>query len=472
MSKLLASLGEAVTASGLKDGMTVSFHHHLRNGDYVLNMVMDAIAKLKIGNLTINASSIFDAHAPLIHHLRSGVVGGLEANYMGSTVGRAVSEGVLNKPVIFRTHGGRPSDIESGKSPIDVAFIAAPSSDSAGNCTGRFGKSACGSLGYAFADAMHAKKVVVVTDNLVDYPLRDYSISEAHVDYVVRVDAIGDPQGIVSGTTRMTRDPVALRIADLATQVISASGFLKDGFSFQTGAGGGSLAVAQNVRNIMREKKIQGSFALGGTTGYLVDMLEAGCFESILDVQCFDLKAVESLRTNPRHVEISASHYASPSAKSCAAEALDVVVLGATQIDCGFNVNVHTDSGGYIIGGSGGHSDVAAGAKLALVIAPLSRARLSIVVEKVLTVTTPGKTVDVLVTQCGIAVNPLRADLRQQLARAGLPLVEIGDLRKMAEETNGIPQKPDLEEKIVGKVLYRDGTVIDGIRQVRRPAGA
>jgi citrate lyase subunit alpha/citrate CoA-transferase len=472
MSKLLSSLEEAITASGLKDGMCVSFHHHLRNGDYVLNIVMDAIAKMKIGNITINASSIHDAHAPVIHHIRSGVVHGIETNYMGPVVGKAISEGVLKKPVIFRTHGGRPSDIESGKSPIDVAFIAAPSSDNKGNCTGTIGKSACGSLGYAFADAMYAKKVVVITDNLVDYPLRDYSISEAYVDYVVRVDAIGDPQGIVSGTTRMTRDPIALRIADLSAKVISASGFLKDGFSFQTGAGGASLAVAQNIQDIMIEKKIRGSFALGGTTGYLVDMLEAGCFESILDVQCFDLKAVESLRTNPRHVEISASHYASPTSKSCAADSLDVVVLGATQIDCNFNVNVHTDSNGYIIGGSGGHSDVAAGAKLALVIAPLSRARLSIVVEKVLTTTTPGKTVDALVTQCGVAVNPLRAELKQQLTEAGLPLVEIEDLRKMAEEINGIPQKPGLEEKVVGKVVYRDGAVIDEILQARRPAGA
>jgi citrate lyase subunit alpha/citrate CoA-transferase len=313
---------------------------------------------------------------------------------------------------------------------------------------------------------MHAKKVVVITDNLVPYPLTDYSISEMYVDYVVQVQAIGDPQGIVSGTTRITRDPIALRIADLTAKVIAASGFLKDGFSFHTGAGGASLAAARNLQQIMLEKKIKGSFALGGTTGYLVDMLESGCFESILDVQCFDLKAVESLRVNPRHREISASHYASPTAKSCAANSLDVVVLGATQIDVDFNVNVHTDSNGYIIGGSGGHSDVAAGAKLALIIAPLSRARLSIVVDKVLTVTTPGATVDALVTQCGVAVNPRQPELKRALKKAGLPLVEIGDLRTMARDINGIPQTMPRGEKIVAQVLYRDGSLIDQIFQV------
>ena len=38
-SKLLPSLAEAIRASGLKDGMTVSFHHHLRNGDKVVCQV-------------------------------------------------------------------------------------------------------------------------------------------------------------------------------------------------------------------------------------------------------------------------------------------------------------------------------------------------------------------------------------------------------------------------------------------------
>lgn len=217
----------------------------------------------------------------------------------------------------------------------------------------------------------------------------------------------------------------------------------------------------------MTREGIKGSFALGGTTGYLVDMLEAGCFQTIMDVQCFDLKAVESLRNNPRHVEISASHYASPGAKSSASQNLDVVVLGATEIDVDFNVNVHTDSNGYIIGGSGGHSDVAAGAKLAMVIAPLSRARLSIVVDKVLTTTTPGKTIDVLVTQYGAAVNPLREDLRKELARAGIPLKEMGELRKIAEDLNGVPEKCEPGSRVVGKVLYRDGSLIDEIYQVK-----
>ena len=245
MSKLVNSVREAVALAGLKDGMTVSFHHHLRNGDFVLNMVMDEIAKQGIKDLTVNASSLFDVHAPLLNHIQNKVVTGLAADYISAGLGRAISQGILDKPVQFRTHGGRPKDIATGKTPIDVAFIAAPAADAMGNCSGKYGKSACGSLGYAYADAMYAKKVVVITDNLVAYPLQDWSISESYVDYVVQVEAIGDPKGIVSGTTQITRDPVGLIMASHAAKVIEASGLLKDGFSFQTGAGGASLAAAK-----------------------------------------------------------------------------------------------------------------------------------------------------------------------------------------------------------------------------------
>ena len=264
MNKLVTSIREVIALSGLKDGMTVSFHHHLRNGDFVLNMVMEQIAAAGIKDLTVNASSLFDAHLPLLEHIQNGVVTQIQCNYMAAGLGRAISQGIMEKPVQFRTHGGRPSDISLGRTPIEVAFIAAPTADPMGNCSGKYGKSACGSLGYAFADAMYAKKVVVITDNLVPYPMMDWSISEDRVDYVVCVDAIGDPKGIVSGTTKITRDPVGLVMAAHAAKVIEASGLLKDGFSFQTGAGGASLAAAKFLKDIMLEKKIQGSFGLGG----------------------------------------------------------------------------------------------------------------------------------------------------------------------------------------------------------------
>lgn len=466
MSKVVKSIKEAVQLAGVKDGMTVSFHHHLRNGDFVLNMVMAEIAQQGIKDINVNASSLFDVHTPILEHIQNGVVTGISADYIAAGVGRAISQGIMEKPVQFRTHGGRPSDISLGRTPIDVAFIAAPTSDTMGNCSGKQGKSACGSLGYAYADAMYAKKVVVITDNLVPYPLQDFSISEDWVDYVVPVEAIGNPKGIVSGTTQITRDPVGLVMASHAAQVIAHSGLLKDGFSFQTGAGGATLAAAKFLKDIMLEQGIQGSFGLGGITGYMVDMLHAGCFRNLLDVQCFDLKAVESIRTDPRHMEISAMQYASPSSRSAAVDSLDVVLLGATEIDTDFNVNVHTDSNGYIMGGSGGHSDTAAGAKLSMIIAPMFRARLPIVTDRVTCISTPGKDIDVLVTQGGIAVNPKNGELIEKLKSAGLPVIDIHELKEKTERITGKPAKLPKGDRVVAEVISRDGELQDRIYNV------
>lgn len=460
MSKLVSSLREAIAASGLRDGMTVSFHHHLRSGDYVINMVMNEIAAMGIKNLTVNASSLFDVHAPLAEHIKSGVITRIITDYMSEGLGKYISAGIMEQPVEFMTHGGRPTAIMQGKTPIDVAFVAAPAADCEGSCTGKIGRSACGSLGYAFADAEFAKKTVVITDGLCKR-LEEPSIDGKYVDFVVSVDEIGDPRGIVSGTTTITRDPVGLIMARDAADVIKYSGLLKDGFSFQTGAGGASLAAAKFLMEIMLEEKIHGGFGLGGITGYMVDMLRAGCFEELRDVQCFDLKAVESIRTDPRHREISAFEYASPANEHAWVNSLDAVILGATEIDTDFNVNVHTNSSGTIMGGSGGHSDTAAGAKLAMVIAPLFRARQPIITERVSCVSTPGRDIDVFVTQYGIAVNPKNEELRDRLIRAHLPIVSIEELKAKAESLCGVPKALEHGERVVAKVIGRGGEVQD-----------
>ncbi len=462
-NKLVASIRDAILAAGLKDGMTISFHHHMRNGDYVLNMVMEEVAALGIKDLTVNATALFDIHLPLIDHIKNGVVTTLMTDYMSAGLGKQICSGIMENPVQFRTHGGRPDDIVHGVTPIDIAFVAAPQSDIMGNCTGKYGKSACGSFGYAIIDAQYAKKTVVITDELVEYPMVGFTVPEVYVDYVVQVDAIGDPAGIVSGTTRITRDPVGLVMAKMAAQVVEASGVLKDGFSFQTGAGGATLAGAKFLKDIMLAKGIQGSFVMGGITKYLVDMLQAGCFKTILDGQTFDLDSIDSLRNDPRHQEVSLYHYAGPNAPSCIVNNLDVFFAGATEIDTDFNVNVHTDSNGIIMGGSGGHSDVCAGADISVIIAPMFRNRLPMIRDRVTTITTPGSTIDVLVTQGGIAVNPQRKELRENLMAAGLPVVDIQELKAKAEKITGKPAPVPHGDKVVAEVIYRDGTIIDRI---------
>ena len=143
------------------------------------------------------------------------------------------------------------------------------------------------------------------------------------------------------------------------------------------------------------------------------------------------------------------------------------MILGATEIDTNFNVNVHTDSNGYIMGGSGGHSDTAAGAKLSMIIAPMFRARMPIVTDRVTCISTPGKDIDVLVTQGGIAVNPKNADLKQRLESAGLPVVDIHELKEKTERITGTPKKLPKGDRVVAQVISRDGGVLDTIYNVK-----
>jgi len=466
-SKLLDSIEKAIIETKLKDGMTISFHHHFREGDYILNMVLDTIAKLGIKNLTLASSSLNSVHEPLIEHIKNAVVTKIITSGVRGPLAEAISNGILKTPIIIRSHGGRARAIEAGDSQIDVAFLGAPCCDEYGNANGYSGKSFCGSLGYAKVDAEYADKVVLITDNLVQYPNVPASILQTDVDYVVTIDSIGDPNGIVSGATRFTKDPRELLIAKYAAASIEASGYFVPGFSIQCGTGGASLAVARFIREKMIEKNIKASFALGGITGQFVDMLKDGLISKLYDTQSFDLTAAKSIGENPDHCEISASFYANPHNKGCVVNKLDIVLLSALEIDTDFNVNVITGSDGVIRGASGGHCDTAAGSKLTMIVAPLIRGRIPTIVDKVNTVITPGETIDVVVTDRGVAVNPLRKDLIEKLTKAKLPLFTIEQLKEKAEKITGKPKAIEYLDKIVGVVEYRDGSIIDVIRQVK-----
>lgn len=466
--KLLDSIREAVIKCGLKDGMVVSFHHHLRNGDYVLNMVMKEIADLGIKDITIFSSSLIEVHEPLIDHIKNGVVTGLHTSGVRGKLAQEISKNnILGKPVVFRSHGGRARAIELGEVKIDVAFIAAPACDDMGNLNGCQGKSAFGSIGYAMVDAQYADKVVAITDNLMPYPLNVISIPQTLIDYVVVVDEIGDPTKISNGATRVTKSPTELLIADYAAEVLKSSGLVKNDFSFQAGSGGASLAVARYLAEYMRENNIVGSFASGGITSNLVELMEEGLFRSLLDTQTFDGAAAQSIYRNTNHIEMSASMYANPFNKGCVAHKLDIMMLSATEVDTDFNVNVLTGSTGMIMGAVGGHQDTAVGAKLVVVVAPLIRKRLPIIMDKVTTIITPGETVDVVVTERGVAVNPRRVDLLEKLKQTKLPLMTINELKDLAESFTGKPEPVEFLDEIVGIVEYRDGTVIDVVKRVK-----
>jgi len=465
--KIKAGLKEAIIEMGLEDGMTISFHHAFRGGDKTVNMVMSTIALLGYKNLTLASSSLTSVHAPLVEHIKNGVVTKIFTSGIRGELAEAISGGLLKEPVHIHSHGGRVHLVKNGEIDIDIAFIGVPCCDEYGNANGFHGKSRCGSLGYAKIDAEHAKKVVMLTESLVGYPNHPASIAQDRVDAVVQVEEVGDPSKIGGGETRLTKNPRELLIAKQAAEVIAHSGYLKDGFSLQTGSGGASLAVTRFLEDKMVRDGITAEFGLGGITSTMVAMHEKGLIKNLLDVQCFDAGAADSLSRNPHHIEISANEYANPSSKGAVVDRLDVVILSALEIDTGYNVNVITGSDGVIRGASGGHSDTAAAANLSIIVAPLVRGRIPTIVEKVTNVVTPGQSIDVLVTDHGITVNPARADIREKLIAAKLPVVDIEALQQRAELLTGKPEPIEFEERIVGYVRYRDGSVIDVIKQVK-----
>ncbi|UTN95122.1 citrate lyase subunit alpha [Serratia plymuthica] len=465
-AKRCDTLEQAVRRSGLQDGMTISFHHAFRGGDLALNQVMETLAAMGFRNLTLASSSLSECHAPLVGHIRHGVVSRLYTSGLRCPLAEAISRGLLAEPVQIHSHGGRVNLIESGELNIDVAFLGVPACDDFGNANGYSGEACCGSLGYAKVDADTARTVVLLTESIVPYPHHPASLAQDRVDLIVQLLRVGDADKIGADATRMTSNPRELLIARRAAEVIAGSGYFTEGFSLQTGTGGASLAVTRFLEDKMRARGIRAGFALGGITSTMVDLHEKGLIGRLMDVQSFDRVAAMSLARNPNHIEISANQYANFSSKGATVDRLDVVVLSALEIDTDFNVNVLTGSDGVLRGASGGHCDTAAAARLAIIVAPLVRGRIPTLVEQVTTCVTPGFSIDILVTDHGIAVNPTRPELVQRLQEAGLPVVDIDWLRRRALLLTGEPEPIAFTDKVVAVVRYRDGSVIDVVHQV------
>ncbi|MGP4132063.1 citrate lyase subunit alpha [Pantoea tagorei] len=368
--KLLDSLDEVLARCDLRDGMTVSFHHAFREGDRVINAVMEKLAQKGLKGLTLASSSLMACNTPLIEHIKNGVISRIYTSGMRGALAEAISHGLMEEPVQIHSHGGRVKLIEEGEITIDVAFLAVSCCDEYGNASGSGGPSRCGSLGYAMVDARYARKVVLLTESIEPFPCMPASIVQDQVDYIVKVDSVGDPAKISVGAARVTSNPRELMIARAAADVIEHSGYFRDGFSLQAGSGAASTACTRFLESRMRKHQIVARFALGGITGSIVDLHEKGLITKLLDTQSFDSVAGDSLAKNPDHVEISTSVYANPAAKAACCDRVDIVILSALEIDTDFNVNVLTGSDGVMRGASGGHCDVAAAANLTIVVAP------------------------------------------------------------------------------------------------------
>src|SRR5215831_14487040 len=285
--KRVPDLETALRKCGLRDGMVISNHHHLRDGDRVALMALEAAAKIGVKDLLWFPSASFPSQKSAIELLEKGVIHHIEGS-MNGPLGDYCTQGKMRGMGVLRSHGGRWQAIQDGEVHIDIAVIAAPTADAFGNADGSHGKSACGSLGFALADSTYADHVIVVTDNLVPFPCVPWQIQGNHVDYVVEVESIGDPAKIVSGTTQITRSPDRLRIAEFVARFLRDAGIMRNGFSFQAGAGGIALAFVDYLGRMMKEANVRASFVRGGATKYLVEMLKEGLVGFILDGQTFD----------------------------------------------------------------------------------------------------------------------------------------------------------------------------------------
>jgi citrate lyase subunit alpha/citrate CoA-transferase len=460
----LTSLNNALKKCDIKDGDTLSFHHQLRDGDNVLNLTLDAIYNLGVKNIRLAQTAMFNVHEPVIDFIKEGVVNRIEGSING-VVGDFVSRHPLPYPVVLRSHGGRWAAVKTGELHVDIAIIAASSSDEQGNCTGIIGQSAFGPISYSQVDAMNADHVIVITDNIVDYPCKYQEINEGYVDSVVEVSQIGNPDKIVSGSLKITEDPMKQKIAHDCVDLMDAAGIIKNDMLFQSGAGGISLAATKYLGERLEEKDVIASCATGGLTKFIVDIYNAGRIKYLYYSQVFDDYSVKFIQQD-LGLPTDTGHYADPLSKGRTIDGLDTVVLGATEIDIDFNVNVNTHSDGRLLHGIGGHQDTAAGASLSIISAPLFRNINPVIREKVTTISTPGDVVDAIVTNEGIAINPRRKDIVKKV-KNNINLISIEELKNMAYESTGGPKELNQGEKTVGITKWIDGTLLDIIKQVK-----
>lgn len=465
-NKIVDSIRDALLKCDAKDGMTISFHHHFREGDFIVNMVMDEIHKLGIKDITICASSLGKAHDPIVPYIEDGTITNIESSGVRGKIGEAISYGKLKGLAIMRSHGGRVRAIETGETRIDIAFVGAPTCDEYGNCRGIGGKNNCGVLSYAMVDGDHADKVVAITDTLVPFPNFPAHISMTKVDYVVVVDSIGDQNKIATGAAKPTTDMRKLMMADYCTQFVVNTPYFKDGFSYQTGVGGASIASTVSLAKIMKERNIRMRFGVGGLTKPMCELLVNDQVDCLLDTQDFDLDAIESVK-ELKHFRISAGEYADPFNKGAVVNKLDFVILATLEVDVNFHCNVVVGSDGIIAGAQGGHPDTAAGAKCTIVISPLLQGRIPAICTEVTTVTTPGESIDVVITDYGIAINPVRQDLIECMKDVNLPFKTIEELRDIAYHIAGEPEKVKFGDRVVGIIEGRDGTIMDVVRMIK-----
>jgi citrate lyase subunit alpha/citrate CoA-transferase len=145
---------------------------------------------------------------------------------------------------------------------------------------------------------------------------------------------------------------------------------------------------------------------------------------------------------------------------------VDVAVLGATEVGVDFRANVVTHSDGLLLHGIGGWQNcLFAGCSILAV--PTFRDRIPVIVDDVTTVCGPSELIDVVVTERGIAINPMRTDLIERVRGTNLPIRPIAEIKAEVEGIlGGKPAAPKITDEPVAVVKWVDGTILDSVWKV------
>jgi len=466
----------------ISDGDTISYPHYYRLGDVCLRLVIDKLREHGKKNIKILGNAFFDNCIPwLPEAIADGTIGGIMGNCYRGMGKHLVAGDFLPWVVTGFGHGDRVRKFHTGEERVKVAFGPVPVSDKWGNANGLLGDPShwVGPLGLFLADTLWAENVCLLAGEVSDRYIFPRSLSMVDVDFVVKVDNPGNSEGIGSGTLdieKIRANKFNALIASQVIKVMEAAEVIFDGFNFQVGSGAG-LIVLDELRKILKEKKIQAGFAIGGCTSLHVDMLHDGTIANLLHGQCFEPseKVIKSMLFDHNHHEISTGEYDDVANKENAVNLLDVSVLTTLEMDLNFNVN-SVCANGRIIGGIGGAQGVAAGSSLTIMFLPLATGKdgkgFPRIVEDVFTVSIPGEVIDVAVTEEFVSLNPRSkspyiGNIKKNADRYGLKLISIEELHEKsvekAKEFGKLPQRIEVTDTPVEVIEWRDGTLLDTI---------
>ena len=111
--KRIERLEAAIAKCEPHNGMTVSFHHHLRAGDGVVSKVIEILHRMGFREITLASSSLTSAHDPLVPYVKDGTITRIWSSGIRDGLGTAITRGDLAYPVVIQSHGGRVRAIKT-----------------------------------------------------------------------------------------------------------------------------------------------------------------------------------------------------------------------------------------------------------------------------------------------------------------------------------------------------------------------